>query len=108
MVETSMGLGIDIVQISRIKDSSKLAQGVLSEKELILYEKAPKKEEFLAGRFAAKEAFMKAKEEGMKIPFKDIEVLYKESGAPYILYKENKFEVSVAHDGDYAIAVVKF
>ena len=45
-----MGLGIDIVQISRIKDVSKLAQGVLSEKELILYEKAPKKDEFLADR----------------------------------------------------------
>ena len=103
-----MALGIDIVYIPRIKNADTLARGVLSPRELELYSNRPKKEEFLAGRYAAKEAFMKALEQGMKIPFKDIEVLYKESGAPYILYKGETYQVSISHDGDYAIAVVNF
>ena len=103
-----MSLGIDIVYIPRIKDADTLARGVLTPRELELYSKRTKKEEFLAGRFAAKEAFMKALEQGMKIPFKDIEVLYKDNGAPYILYKNKQYEVSISHDGDYAIAIVNF
>ncbi|MCR5332909.1 MAG: holo-ACP synthase [Bacilli bacterium] len=103
-----MALGIDIVYIPRIKDADKLAKSVLSDKELEFYSKRNKKEEFLAGRFAAKEAFMKAMEKGLAIPFKKIEVLYKDSGAPYILFEEKTYEVSISHDKDYAIAVVKF
>ena len=103
-----MAVGIDIVYIPRIKDTETLAKGVLSSKEIELFNKQTKKEQFLAGRFAAKEAFMKAKEEGMKIPFKSIEVLYKDNGAPYILFDNKTYEVSISHDGDYAIAVVNF
>lgn len=103
-----MALGIDMVFIPRIKEPDKLAKTVLSDKELELYSTQTKKEQYLAGRFAAKEAFMKAKEMGMKIPFKSIEIFYKESGAPYILFEGKTYELSISHDGDYAIAVVKF
>lgn len=102
-----MFVGVDIVKISRIKDVDALAKGILSKKELEIYASKSKKEEFLAGRFAAKEAFLKYLEEGLKIPLKEIEVLYKSSGAPYILYKEKEYDVSIAHDGDYAIAIIK-
>lgn len=104
--ETKMALGTDIVQISRIKDIETFSKGILSKKEYDIYITKNKKEEFLAGRFAAKEAFSKAKKQGLKIPLKEIEVLYKDDGSPYILYKEEEYEVSISHDGDYAIAVV--
>lgn len=103
-----MGIGIDIVLMNRIKDPSNFKDAILSNNELLLFEKAPNKTTFLAGRFAAKEAFMKANESGMKIGFKNIEVLYKDNGAPYILYNNKKYEVSIAHDGDYAVAIAKY
>lgn len=103
-----MGIGIDIVKISRIKNPDNFKNAILSDKEMILYEKAIKKEEFLAGRFASKEAFMKATELGMKIPFKEIEIFYRDSGEPYILYKSKEYELSIAHDGDYAVAIAKY
>ncbi len=103
---TKMALGVDIVQISRIKDVEVLAKGILSKREYDIYLKKPNKCEFIAGRFAAKEAFCKAKEEGLKISLKSIEVLYKDNGSPFIEYEGKKIDVSIAHDGDYAIAVV--
>ena len=106
MRKIKMAVGVDIVKISRIKDADVFAKGILSQKEFLIYESKNKKEEFLAGRFAAKEAFSKAKKEGLKIPLKEIEVLYKENGSPYIFYKNKEYDVSISHDGDYAIAVV--
>ncbi|HBF68287.1 MAG TPA: holo-[acyl-carrier-protein] synthase [Firmicutes bacterium] len=103
-----MGIGIDIVKISRINNPDTFKNAILSNKEIVLYDKAIKKEEFLAGRFAAKEAFMKATELGMKIPFKEIEILYRVSGSPYIAYKDKEYELSIAHDGDYAVAIAKY
>ena len=56
-----MGIGIDIVQISRIKNPDLLAKGILTDKELEIYhQKGINKIQFLAGRYAGKEAFMKA------------------------------------------------
>ncbi|MCQ2794287.1 MAG: holo-ACP synthase [Bacilli bacterium] len=101
-------LGIDIVKISRVKNASTLAKKILAKEELALYKKARKPQEFLAGRFAAKEAFLKAKHCGITsgIKLNEIKVLYQRSGAPVIVYQGEKFTVSIAHDGDYAIAVV--
>ncbi len=101
-----MGIGVDIVQISRIHDNDVFAKGILSSREYDIYLTKPNKQEFLAGRFAAKEAFTKALEKGLNIPLKTIEVLYKENGVPYIEYNGKIINVSIAHDGDYAIAVV--
>lgn len=103
-----MNVGVDVVQISRIKNPDTLAKGILCLEELDIYNsKGNRKCEFLAGRFAAKEAFMKSIEKGIdQTKFKDIKVLYRESGAPYILYNDTEYEVSISHDGDYAIAVV--
>lgn len=99
-------LGIDIVKISRIKNVDSLKRGILSSNEVKLFLKAHNKKEFLAGRFAAKEAFLKANHVGLdKIALKNIEVLYRKDNSPYIKYKNKKYDVSIAHDGDYAIAV---
>lgn len=103
-----MSVGIDLCQISRVKLEQRFVEFVLSKKEQELMNKRTKKEEFLAGRFAAKEAFLKANHMGLgEIKMNEIEVLNKENGAPFIIYDNKVFEdVSISHDGDYAIAVV--
>lgn len=100
-----MAVGTDIVFIPRIKDIDRLANRILSKRELQLFEKSSNKQTFLAGRFAAKEAFIKALEGKNIANYAEIEVLYKETGAPYISFKDNNYAISIAHDGDYAIAV---
>lgn len=104
-----MRIGTDIVQISRIKEPDRLARKILSERELSLYRERTNKEEFIAGRFAAKEAFVKAVGKGLSLaPLNEIEVLYDENGAPYILFKERVYQTSISHDGGYAISVVLY
>lgn len=99
-----MKIGTDIVDMRRIVPG--LERAILSDKEMVLFQKAKKPSEFIAGRFAAKEAFLKATGFGLKgADMKSIEVLYDENGAPYVAYKGKEYAVSIAHDGDYATAV---
>lgn len=102
-------IGVDIVYIPRIKNATidALKREILSIEEQELCTKAPKIEEFLAGRFAAKEAFLKANHCGLgEIPLKEIKVLYNKRGAPIIRYHRKTYDVSISHDGDYVVAVV--
>jgi holo-[acyl-carrier protein] synthase len=56
-----MKVGTDIVEIARIPaDNLAFINGVLSPEERLILEKRTNKAEFIAGRFAAKEAFLKA------------------------------------------------
>ena len=57
------GIGIDILEISRVDE--KLAKRIFSEAEMKLWQKRQTKE-FLAGRFALKEAFFKALGTGIR------------------------------------------
>lgn len=59
------GIGVDIVEVARIRRSlarfgERLARRVLTEHELADYRRARRPEYFLASRFAAKEALSKA------------------------------------------------
>ena len=59
------GIGTDVVEVIRIKESiekygDKLAKKILTDEEMIAYKSSTLKENFLAKRFAAKEAFSKA------------------------------------------------
>lgn len=66
-------------------------------------ESSSRKLEFLAGRFACKEAFAKALGTGIgETDFLDIEILRNDIGAPV----SSQGQVSISHDGDYCIAVV--
>ena len=66
-----------------------------------------KKAEFLAGRFATKEAFIKANGGKIKdLNFKEISVVYDINNCPVLFFRGNQYEVSISHDGDYAVAVV--
>ncbi len=54
-------LGCDIVKVSRFKNNlSKLANKILSESEIVEFNKATNKIQYIAGRWAAKEAIFKA------------------------------------------------
>jgi len=104
-----MRIGTDIVDISKIKNVDRFAKKILSVRELEIYETKVNKEEFLAGRFAAKEAFMKAVGKGFATaPINEIEVLYDENGAPFIFFKDKEYSCSISHDGGFATAVVLF
>ncbi|OPZ34533.1 MAG: Holo-(acyl-carrier-protein) synthase [Tenericutes bacterium ADurb.BinA155] len=102
-----MAIGCDIVKMSRIKTDPDFVALILSEKEQAIYATRHNKIEFLAGHFAAKEAFLKALGTGLAgAPLKTIEILYQETGAPYIVYNKQQYAVSISHDGEYAMAVV--
>ena len=101
-----MGLGTDIVEIKRISLDEKFLNFVLSKNEQELLNKKIKKEEWVAGRFAAKEAFLKANHMGLgDISLNKIEVLYGDKGQPIIIYNNKTYtEVSISHEREYAVA----
>jgi len=107
-----LGVGTDLVEINRIKNNYlRLAERVLTDKELKLFsefQNEKRKLEYLAGRFAAKEAYAKALGTGIgDVSFKDIEVLHDELGKPYInVQNDTKVHLSISHTEQYAIAFV--
>ena len=108
------GIGIDIIELSRIQNilmrQKKFVDRVLTPKERRKLEElsAVRKVEFLAGRFAAKEAFSKANGTGIgeKLSFQDIEIDNDSSGKPYIAKPKVRAHLSISHSRDYAIAQV--
>lgn len=103
-----MAVGVDLCKISRISLDERFIDFVLSDKEKKAMNKRIKKEEYLASRFAAKEAFLKANHKGLgEIKMNEIEVLNYENGAPYIVCNNIVYKnVSISHEDEYAIAVV--
>ncbi|MBI5755682.1 MAG: holo-ACP synthase [Nitrospirae bacterium] len=119
-----IGTGIDIVAIKRIRDAEakwgrRFLDRVFTEGEIkyAFIHKSPYI--YLAARFAAKEAMMKALGTGLinGLKWKDVEVINKESGRPeVVLHGKVKdiathtgvtnIHLSISHDGEYAIAHV--
>jgi len=112
------GVGIDIVKTERIKKilehtKERFLNRVFSPEELV-----KDSVDEISGKFAAKEAFVKALGTGFSkgVVFKDIKVLNEKTGKPFIEVSDNlkdrfglgqfKFHVSIAHDGGYAISIV--
>ncbi|QDP39147.1 holo-ACP synthase [Radiobacillus deserti] len=110
------GIGIDIVEIARvatsIKQNVRFVERILTAREQKEYEKLSthrRKVEFVAGRFAAKEAFSKAMGTGLgKLSFQDIEIHNDELGAPHLICQKTNEHVwvSISHSVDYAVAQV--
>jgi len=107
-------IGIDIVELDSIrkKASPAFVNRILSDAEKKLYDgiSHPQKQlEFLAGRFAAKEAYTKVYQT-FEVPmnFKDVSVLKNAIGAPYIIssYRPNdEINVSISHSEHFVVAV---
>ena len=107
------GVGVDIVKISRIK---RLMQDTDFIKRFYTDAEAEyigKKENTAAAFYAAKEAYAKALGTGFRaFGLKDVEILHDSQGKPYIKTYKNarrdgcNIQLSLSHDGDYAIAYV--
>lgn len=110
-----MGIGLDVTELDRITQAydkrPQFASRVLTEKEFALFDQmtGTRKMEFLAGRFAVKEAFSKAYGTGIgKLSFQDMEVLPGERGKPVVT--KSPFEanvwVSISHSSNTIVAQV--
>jgi len=108
------GIGIDIIELSRVRDlitrQSKFVDRVLTLNEKNRFEDLSevRKVEFLAGRFAAKEAFSKAMGTGIgkELSFLDIEIETDTSGKPFIVKPGVRAHLSISHSREYAVAQV--
>lgn len=109
------GIGLDIVELGRVRridsKSAKFRERVLTDNELNEYEllSSNRKTEFLAGRFAAKEAFGKAKGTGIGklCAFKDIEIRKNSNGKPFIFFQDIEAGlISITHTKGYAAAQI--
>ena len=74
-----LGVGIDLVELERVRrfGTERMAQRILTEGEKAYLPRSERRMlEFLAGRFAAKEAVAKAAGTGIgKLGFQDIEII---------------------------------
>jgi len=97
------GIGVDILSIERI--NFKIAKKVLSQEEMAIFDSIDNeiiKREYLAERFAVKEALFKA--DNCYFNYDRISVLNDEKGKPYL--KDINGFVSIAHDNGMVCAFV--
>lgn len=104
-----LGIGTDIVEIARIRSamaSPRFLSRILTEAE----RRPNPSAEWVAGRWAAKEAVAKAA--GIDLKWHDVEIGNDESGRPFALLRRNlelgpvAVHVSISHERGYAVAMV--
>lgn len=109
------GVGLDLVAVERIERmvdlwGEKFLNRIYTEKEIEYCLPKKRKYEHLAGRFAAKEAYIKAA--GAKLSWKEIEVVSGEGGAPTLRLDRESGSLSddtyltITHEDSYALAMV--
>lgn len=104
-----MKIGVDLTFIPRFENKERLAKEVLSDNEYLMYENSTNKAQFLASRFALKEAFLKANELSiLSIKLSSVEIIKKENGAIYIMHDNVRYECSLSHENEYCIGVVLY
>ena len=118
-----LGVGIDLIEVQRVREKVEkplFKERIFSEKEIAYCESFnQQKHEHYAGRFSAKEAFLKAIGEGWqgKFSFAEIEIINNKLGRPEIhllgkaqqvLEEKNitKMHVTISHLKEIASAVV--
>ena len=115
-----ISIGIDIVKIDRIKmmcdrygfhwwtrfvGSAYEIEDAITKKNIY---------ETLAGKFASKEAYIKAVSKYIKKPtFKDVSILHDSEGRPIISVNrceilKDQLQLSISHEREYAVAVILF
>lgn len=115
-----LDIGIDIIEIERIKEAinnnPRFLNKIFTDDEIKYFESKDFKPESIAGNFAAKEAISKAIGRGIRdFNFKDIEVLRNELGKPIVKTYNNlqqicidynvlEIKVSISHCKEYAVA----
>ena len=120
-----LGIGVDIVQNSRIAKSIKknlFIDRIFSKSEILIAKNIKDKKSYYSKRFAAKEAFVKSIGTGFRnnLNFKDISIVNDKMGKPSfiisekikrIIQKEFKvssfnFFLSISDEKKYSIAYV--
>jgi len=117
-----IGIGVDLVSIERLAESLEaeaFKRKVFLPGEIADCEQFSNAAERYAGKFAAKEALMKALGAGIRqaVGFQQIEVLTLESGAPEILVSgkaadllaamgAQHIHVSISHTAGMAVAII--
>ena len=95
------GVGVDIVKISRFNDvNSHFIDRILTNEEKKEYQLRNDKVNYLASRFASKEAYFKATQD---IHYLGISILNDKNGKPYVLNKKN-IHLSISDEDEYVIA----
>lgn len=108
-----IGTGIDIIEVNRIERAvRRWGQNFLDhvfcsqEIDYALTKKFP--HQHLAGRFAAKEAILKALGDNSHLSWKDMKILNDQFGRPYCemtgLADTYKIHLSISHTENYAVA----
>ena len=109
-----MKVGIDVLEINRIKTSKEFLNKILTENEIEYIEKFENKKEHVAGFFCVKEAVFKALNLKVFSP-KLIEVNHDENNKPFVVlqgeylthFKNNykEIEISISHSKTIAQAI---
>ncbi|WP_339039573.1 holo-ACP synthase [Spiroplasma endosymbiont of Andrena trimmerana] len=99
-------VGIDIIEVNRIENIEEFAKRILSKKEIILFNQysLQRQQEFLAGRWALKEAIFKALPQE-KLTFKNIDISYNQYNRPITIIKNYQLLLSLSHNETNAIAI---
>jgi holo-[acyl-carrier protein] synthase len=121
-----VGMGVDVSEVGRIRavieaQAERFLNRVYTEREIAYCEQFKNKFERYAGRFAAKEAAMKALGTGWSrgVRWKDVEVVREPGGRPTISLKGEakkiaerlgvkNISISISHTAQQAIAQVIF
>ncbi|MFN4043230.1 holo-ACP synthase [Limnobacter sp.] len=130
MIDDILGLGCDILEVSRLegllrKGRDVFIKRVLTPAEIDEYERRSDKSAirgtlFVATRYCAKEAFSKAMGTGVgaQFSFQDLSVLNSDSGAPVLVYSERlenwlqsrraQAKISISDEQNYVMSTVIF
>jgi holo-[acyl-carrier protein] synthase len=121
-----IGIGIDLCDTTRVRElyeryGERFLERLFTPEELQRCRNGRRLHECLGGRFAAKEATLKALGTGLSqgIRWRDVELVSGESQPPRIVLHARAAEIaalrgvqnihaSITHDGDLAVAVVVF
>ena len=119
-----LGIGIDMVEVCRIEAGlarygRRFAERVLSPAEILEYDNASRQAQFVARRFAAKEALAKAAGTGFRNGLfpREISIGHDALGRPSLTFSEQARSVldrlgvagshlSISDERDYALACV--
>ena len=113
-------VGIDLVETGRIrkilkKHGARFVNRILGQRELVTYAQRGDKVNFLAGRFAAKEAVIKSLGRFLteRPAYSSLEIINDETGNPCLDFnglagetlRHKKCLISISHEKHYATAV---
>lgn len=103
-------MAIDIIRISKVekifnKHGQKFLEKVFNDQEILHIQKKAFRAQTMAGIFSAKEAVLKEIGTGIKgHSLKDVNIFYDSKGKPFGSLFKKTFDISISHEGDYALA----